>query len=302
MADRPLLHGDRVVLIDGSALIFRAFFTSKMLTRPSDGLPVNAIYGVTTMLWRMLTTTTLPPFTHAAVILDAPGRTFRHDIDGGYKANRTAHPSDLTRQRPLIYEAITALGLAQVKAPGFEADDVIATYTRRAVEAGADVVIVSADKDMMQLVTDQVSLYDSQHRAGQENGKWWTPAAVEAAWGVPPALLGDLLALTGDTSDGIPGIPGVGPTTAAAMLREHGDLEGVLGASGKGQRWLNVSMFADTARAARKLVTLRDDVEGIYPIESIGFAGVETAPLIEFCAKVEFGGFLQKVLAWNNRA
>ena len=205
-------------LIDGSGFIFRAFHALPPLTRP-DGTPVNAVLGFVHMLMRLLENTDVD---HLAVVFDSGRRNFRHDIYPDYKAHRPPAPEELIPQFPLIRQACQAFNVSIVEAPGFEADDLIATYARLAEQAGGDVTIVSSDKDLMQLVTPLVSMYD-----GMKDQQISVPEVIEK-WGVPPEKMIDLQSLTGDSTDNIPGIPGIGPKTAAQLLQEYGDLDTLL--------------------------------------------------------------------------
>ena len=198
----PIRH---VVLVDASGFIFRAFHAIQILTRP-DGTPVNAVYGFITMLMKLLDD--MQP-DHIAVIFDSARKTFRNDIAPSYKANRTEPPDELVPQFALVREATRAFNLDCIELNGFEADDLIATYTKEARNAGADVTIVSSDKDLMQLVSDQVSMFDSikNRRIG--------PEQVQEKFGVPPEKVVDVQSLAGDSTDNVPGVPGIGIKTAA---------------------------------------------------------------------------------------
>jgi DNA polymerase I len=205
--------GDHLFLVDGSGYIFRAYHALPPLTRKSDGLPVGAISGFCNMLWKLLReardTSVRDTPTHFAVIFDYSSHTFRKEIYPEYKANRSAPPEDLIPQFGLIRQATRAFNLPCIEKDGYEADDLIATYARMAEQAGAEVTIISSDKDLMQLVTPNVSMYDSM-----KDKQIGIPDVIEK-WGVPPEKMIDLQALTGDSTDNVPGIPGIGPKTAA---------------------------------------------------------------------------------------
>lgn len=216
-------------LVDGSSYIFRAYHRLPPLTDP-EGTPVGAVYGYTTMLWKLaadLDEADGP--THLAVILDASGVSFRNDIYEHYKANRPEPPEDLVPQFPLIRDATRAFSLPCIEVPGLEADDLIATYARRAQERGWDVTIVSSDKDLMQLVSEvdgaRIDMLDTM-----KNQRIWLPE-VEEKFGVGPELVGDVLALMGDAVDNVPGIYGIGPKTASKLIAEHGSLIAALDAA-----------------------------------------------------------------------
>ncbi|MCY4503930.1 MAG: DNA polymerase I, partial [Alphaproteobacteria bacterium] len=249
MTDEAPRH---VFLVDGSGYIFRAFHGLPPMTRP-DGTPVNAVYGFTTMLMKLVEDTDAD---RIAVVFDVARTTFRNDIYADYKANRSDPPPELVPQFALIREAVRALNLQVAELPGYEADDVIATYARRAAKIGAEVTIVSSDKDLMQLVDERISLFDpvKQRRIGE--------AEVVERFGVPPEKVVDVQALAGDSSDNVPGVPGIGVKTAAQLIVEYGDLDTILARAGEirqPKRRNNLIEFADQARVSRELVLLRDD-------------------------------------------
>src|SRR2546422_2310619 len=204
-------------LVDGSHTIFRAYHALPHLST-RQGVPTNAVYGFTTMLLRAIREGNP---THLAVAFDEEAKAKRSEVYSGYKATRGAPPEDLTPQFPLVRRVLEALRVPAIGFPGYEADDVIATLARRARAQGWEVVIVSGDKDLMQLVVDGIRCYDSMYE------KWYGPAEVQEKWGVPPQQVADLLALTGDKIDNIPGVPGVGEKTAAGRQKESGRRETV---------------------------------------------------------------------------
>ena len=214
-------------LVDGSAYIFRAYHRLPPLTNPA-GTPVGAVYGYTTMLWKLaedLHAAQGP--THLAVILDKGSITFRNDMYDKYKANRPPAPEDLVPQFPLIRDATRAFSLACIEEAGLEADDLIASYTRAASAKGWDVTIVSSDKDLMQLVGEtpggaRVDMLDTM-----KNVRIFVPEVIEK-FGVEPERVGDVLALMGDSVDNVPGIRGIGPKTATRLIQDNGDLEAAL--------------------------------------------------------------------------
>ncbi len=208
----------RLVLVDGSGYIFRAFFALPPMTRP-DGTPVNAVFGFANMLFRLMQDR---PQDDIVVVFDHSGESFRNQLYDRYKANRDEPPPELRPQFPLVREAARAFGLPVIDVEGYEADDMIAAYAKQATEAGEPVVVVSSDKDLMQLVADGVEMWDpmKQKAIGR--------AEVIEKFGVGPELVCDALALIGDTSDNVPGVPGIGPKSAAQLLAEFGSLEGLL--------------------------------------------------------------------------
>ncbi|MGB2235330.1 MAG: DNA polymerase I [Candidatus Puniceispirillum sp.] len=245
-------HKPRLLLIDGSGYIFRAFHALPMMTRP-DGTPVNAVYGFTSMLMKLIDDM-MPD--HVAVVFDTSRQTFRSDIYPDYKANRSAPPEELIPQFALVREATTALSLPMMEAAGFEADDLIATYAAMAEADNMETIIVSSDKDLMQLVRGDVTMLDpmKQRRIGI--------AEVEEKFGVTPDRVVDVQALAGDSSDNVPGVPGIGIKTAAELINIYGDLDSLLERAGEikqPKRRENLIEYAEQARISRQLVLLRED-------------------------------------------
>ena len=221
----PIVKGSHVYLIDGSGYIFRAFHALPPLTRPSDGIPVGAVHGFCAMLWKLLRETKASEApTHIAVVFDAGRENFRNEIYEAYKANRPPPPDELVPQFPLIRDAVKAFNVACVEQEGYEADDLIATYARDVVDAGGDVTIVSSDKDLMQLVRPGVVMFDAM------KGKKLGREEVMEKFGVPPDKVVDVQSLAGDSTDNVPGVPGIGVKTAAELINEYGDLDTLLGA------------------------------------------------------------------------
>ena len=258
-APLPLRH---VVLVDASGFIFRAFHAIQILTRP-DGTPVNAVYGFITMLMKLLDD--MQP-DHIAIIFDSARKTFRNDIAPSYKANRTEPPEELVPQFALVREATKAFNLDCIELNGFEADDLIATYTKEAMKAGAEVTIVSSDKDLMQLVSDRVSMFDSikNRKIG--------PEQVMEKFGVPPEKVVDVQSLAGDSTDNVPGVPGIGIKTAAQLIQEYGDLDTLLARASEikqNKRRESLIEHADKARLSRELVRLRNDVPLAIPLTDL---------------------------------
>ena len=290
--------GDHLFLVDGSAYIFRAYHALPPLTRKSDGLPVGAVSGFCNMLWKLVeesrdTSVGVAP-THFAVIFDHSSTTFRNELYADYKANRTAPPEDLVPQFALIREAVRAFDLACIEKQGFEADDLIATYTRQAVAAGGDVTIVSSDKDLMQLVGPGVILYD------QMKDKRLGPEEVKEKFGVYPEKMIDLQALVGDTSDNVPGVPGIGPKTAAQLLDDYGDLETLLSRASEikqAKRRENLIQFADQARLSKTLVTLDCETPLDVPLDDLFIHEPDGEKLISFLKAMEFTTLTRRVAA-----
>ena len=252
-------------LVDGSHAIFRAYHALPHLSTRT-GVATNAVYGFTTMLLRAIREGSP---THLAVAFDEDGKASRAEIFPGYKATRGAPPDDLKPQFPLVRRVLEALRIPAIGAPGYEADDVMATLAKRARAQGWDVVIVTGDKDLLQMVEpggNGVRCYDSMYE------KWYGPAEVEEKWGVPPQQVADLLALTGDKIDDVPGVPGVGEKTAAGLLKEYGTLENVLAHAGeikKPRLRENLLANLDVVRRGRKLVALFDSLDLPVALEDL---------------------------------
>ncbi|NNU58990.1 DNA polymerase I [Ochrobactrum soli] len=288
--------GDHLFLVDGSGYIFRAYHALPPLTRKTDGLPVGAVSGFCNMLWKLLkdarnTDVGVVP-THFAVIFDYSSKTFRNALYPEYKANRTAPPEDLVPQFGLIRQATRAFNLPCIEKEGFEADDLIATYARLAEEAGGDVTIVSSDKDLMQLVTPGVSMYDSM-----KDKQISIPEVIEK-WGVPPEKMIDLQSLTGDSTDNVPGIPGIGPKTAAQLLEEFGDLDTLLARASEikqNKRRENILAFADQTKISRELVTLKTDVPLDVDLDGLVLEPQDGPKLIGFLKAMEFTSLTRRV-------
>lgn len=288
--------GDHLFLVDGSGYIFRAYHALPSLTRKTDGLPVGAVSGFCNMLWKLVATARdendgVTP-THFAVIFDHSSKTFRNDLYPEYKANRDAPPEDLRPQFGLIRQATKAFNLPCIDKAGFEADDIIATYAKMVREAGADCTIISSDKDLMQLVGDQVFMHDTM-----KNKHIKVPDVIEK-WGVPPEKMIDLQALAGDSVDNVPGVPGIGPKTAAQLLEQFGDLDTLLARAGEikqNKRRENLIEFADKALISRELVRLRDDVELDVDLDGLFLELPDGPKLIAFLKTMQFTGLTKRV-------
>ena len=279
-----------VFLIDGSGFIFRAYHALPPMTRP-DGTPVGAVYGFTAMLMKLVEDTDAD---HIAVIFDRARKTFRSDIYPEYKAHRPPPPDDLIPQFELVREATRALGLKAVDMDGFEADDLIATYAKQAREKGADVTIVSSDKDLMQLVGDGVVMLDAmKHRT-------IGPDEVMEKFGVGPDRVIDVQALAGDSADNVPGVEGIGVKTAAQLINEYGDLEGVLANAEnikQPKRRERLMAQADAARISKQLVTLSQDVPIDVPLDDFDVAKPDVGTLLAFLKEQNFKSLFSKVEA-----
>jgi DNA polymerase-1 len=288
--------GDHLFLVDGSGYIFRAYHALPPLNRKSDGLPTNAVLGFSNMVWKLMqdakgTDVGIAP-THFAVIFDYSAKTFRSTLYPEYKANRSAPPEDLVPQFGLIREATRAFSLPCIEMEGFEADDIIATYARLACEAGAETTIVSSDKDLMQLVGPSVLMYDPM-----KDRRIGIPEVVEK-WGVLPGKMIDLQAMTGDSVDNVPGIPGIGPKTAAQLLDTYGDLDTLLSRASEikqEKRRETIIANADKARISRELVTLKNDVAVKEGLDDLVLQPPDGKKLIGFLKTMEFTGLTRRV-------
>jgi DNA polymerase I len=286
-------RGDHVFLVDGSSYIFRAYHALPPLNRKSDGLQVNAVLGFCNMLWKLLRD--MPPDnrpTHLAIIFDKSEITFRNKLYPDYKAHRPPAPDDLIPQFPLIREAVRAFDLPCLEQAGFEADDLIATYVREACERGATATIVSSDKDLMQLVTDCVTMYDTMkdRRIGI--------AEVIEKFGVPPEKVVEVQALAGDSTDNVPGVPGIGVKTAAQLIVEYGDLETLLNRAGEikqPKRREALIENAEKARISRQLVLLDDKVRLEVSLDELAVHEPDARKLIAFLKAMEFSTLTRRV-------
>jgi DNA polymerase I len=283
----------RVYLVDGSGYIFRAYYALPPLTRKRDGTPVGAVSGFCNMLNKLIDDITAEEDSgHMAVIFDTARKTFRSDFYPEYKAHRPPAPEDLIPQFPLFREATKAFNVATWEMDGFEADDLIATYARMAREDGYEVVIVSSDKDLMQMVGDGITMLDpmKQRRIG--------PDEVLEKFGVGPDRVIDVQALAGDSADNVPGVPGIGLKTAALLINEYGDLDAVLERAGEikqNKRRENLIEFAVQARISRDLVTLKQDVPVEDGIDAMVLKAPDPVELFTFLAFNEFDKLAQRL-------
>ena len=285
--------GSRVYLVDGSGYIFRAYHALPPLTRKSDGLPVGAVSGFCNMLFKLLRETKADDApTHFAVVFDKGSVTFRNEIYPDYKANRPPAPEDLVPQFPLVREATEAFGVPAIEMAGYEADDLIATYAREAEAAGAEVVIISSDKDLMQLVTDKITMLDTM------KGRHIDREGVVEKFGVPPEQVIEVQALAGDSVDNVPGAPGIGPKTALALLEQFGSLDELLERAGEikqNKRRETMINHADDVRVSRELVTLKADVPVERALTSFGVGDPDPETLVGFLKSMEFRTLTKRV-------
>ncbi len=292
---KPVNKDSHIVLVDGSGYIFRAYYALPPLTRRTDGLVIGAVAGFCNMLFKLLREQTgdARP-THFAVIFDSKGETFRNDIYPEYKANRPPPPEDLIPQFPLVREATRAFGVHAIEHDGFEADDIIASYTEQARKLGARVSIISSDKDLMQLVDDSVCMIDTM------KNKTICTAEVVEKFGVPPGKVIDIQALAGDSSDNVPGVPGIGVKTASLLINQFGDLETLLARADEipqKARREKLIEFADLARISKELVTLRRDMELAISVEELAVCDPDPDELLSFLEKMTFKTLTRRVLA-----
>src|SRR5688572_20277829 len=301
-ASRPLKKGDHVFLIDGSSYIFRAYFamfaaaqkSGKKLTR-SDGLPIGGVLAFSNMLFKLLREgfDEVKP-THVAVVFDYSEKTFRNEIYPDYKGHRPDPPDELIPQFPLMREVVRAFGLLPIEQKGYEADDVIATYARQTVEAGADATIVAGDKDLMQLVRPGVRMFDPMPGRERPIGR----DEVIEKFGVPPEKVPEVQALIGDSTDNVPGVPGIGVKTAALLINEFGDLETLLSRAAEikqDKRRENLISFADQARLSKTLVILDRHVPLEVMLAETAVRQPDPAALTSFMRKLEFTTLLRRV-------
>jgi len=276
-----------LVLVDGSSYLFRAYHAVPLLSN-SKGEYTNAILGVSNMLKKLVDSY---PDAYFGVIFDAPGKTFRNDMYSEYKANRSAMPEELREQIKPLHQLIKAMGLPLVMESGVEADDVIGTLAQQAEQAGLQVVISTGDKDIAQLVTDKISLINTM------NNQWLDPAGVIEKFGVPAEKIIDYLALMGDTSDNIPGVPKVGPKTAAKWLDKFGSLDQIIARADevKGKVGESLRAHLDAIPLSKALVTIRCDVPlDESPLDLIR-QPADTATLAEMLAHFEFNSWLKQL-------
>jgi DNA polymerase-1 len=299
---RPVQKGDHVFLVDASNFVFRAFFQS-MRQDPkynyrSDKLPTGALRLFCTKLFQFIEkgTAGVTP-THLGIIFDKSENSFRKELYPLYKANRSEPPKDLVPQFPLMREAVRAFGLIPIEQDRYEADDLIATYARQARERGADVLIISADKDLMQLIEPGVAMFDpasgTQGSAGAREERRISEAEVIDYFGVPPDKVVDVQSLAGDSTDNVPGAPGIGVKTAAQLIQEYGDLDTLLARAHeikqpKRRETLTNPQIVEQVRVSRELVRLVRDVELACPLDDLGLSPPDGRTLVAFMKALEF--------------
>jgi DNA polymerase-1 len=282
---------DKLVLIDGNSIINRAFFAIPPLTN-SSGLNTNAVFGFTTMLLKVLDE---EKPTHVLVAFDAGKVTFRHEGYAEYKGGRQKTPPELSEQFPLLKELLQAFSISQFELAGYEADDIIGTLSRVAEEQNKTAVVISGDKDMLQLVTDQVTVLIT--RKGISEVERYTPGAVNEKYGLTPAQIIDLKGLMGDASDNIPGVPGVGEKTALKLLHDYGTVENVLDHIGdlKGKLRENIETHSDDARMSKKLATIYREVPLEHSLDDVVYKGYEAPALAAVLRKLEFKSLVERL-------
>ena len=289
---------DHFYLIDGSGYIFRAYYALPPLTRKSDGLPTGAISGFCSMLFKLLedskSDNNLQKPTHFAVIFDSARKTFRNEIYADYKANRSEVPEDLVPQFEYIRKSVLAFNLPSVDLINYEADDLIATYTEQILAKGAKVTIVSSDKDLMQLYKKEVRLYDPM------KNKFVTPEDIVNKFGVDSKKVIDVQALAGDSSDNVPGVPGIGIKTAAELINKYGTLEKLLENAQEikqNKRRETLIENKDKAIISKKLVTLKKDVPIDRKIEEFKLLEIDKDKLYKFLREMEFNRLLSSAIS-----
>ncbi|MDA8988401.1 DNA polymerase I [Candidatus Pelagibacter ubique] len=289
---------DHFYLIDGSGYIFRAYYALPPLTRKSDGLPVGAVSGFCSMLFKLLedskSNENLQKPTHFAVIFDAARKTFRNEIYSDYKANRSEAPDDLAPQFEYIRNSVVAFNLPSVDLPNYEADDLIATYVEQILAKGAKVTIVSSDKDLMQLYRKDVRIFDPM------KNKFITPEDIVTKFGVGPEKVIDVQSLAGDSSDNVPGVPGIGVKTAAELINKYGTLEKLLDNAQEikqNKRRETLIENKDKAIISKKLVTLMKDAPVERKLEEFHLKKIDKDKLYKFLREMEFNRLLSSVIS-----
>lgn len=278
----------KVALIDGYGFVFRAYFSLPPLTR-SDGTPVGAVYGFTNMLIKLLAGLDV---SHVAVVFDSGSKTFRNDIYEEYKANRPPCPEDLKPQFPIIRQAAESFNLTVLEKVGFEADDIIATMAKKSAAQGYEVMVVSSDKDLMQLVGENIFMYDAM------KNKFIGDEEVRAKFFVGPDKVLDVLSLIGDASDNVPGVKGIGPKTAAELINEFGSLEEIYENLDKIRLERRRNLLKDgieEAKLSKKLIKLEENVELEFVIEDLALKEINPAKLVEFLKEQGFRSLVSRV-------
>src|SRR5271167_2739084 len=300
---RPVGPGDHVFLVDGSSFVFRAYFQSirqdQKYNYRSDRLPVGAVRLFAAKVLQFLRdgAAGIKP-THLAIIFDKSENSFRRELYPAYKAHRPDPPEDLVPQFPLMRETVRAFGLTPIEQDRYEADDLIATYARQARERGADVLIVSADKDLMQLIEPGVAMYDPA--SGDREERRFGPAEVVEYFGLGPDKVVDIQALAGDSTDNVPGAPGIGVKTAAQLIAEYGDLETLLARAGeikqpKRREALTDPQNVERIRISKQLVALVRDVEVETALEALATPQLDGRRLLGFFKAMELTTLARRI-------
>ena len=289
---------DHYYLIDGSGYIFRAYYALPPLTRKSDGLPTGAVSGFCSMLFKLLEDSksdkNLQKPTHFAVIFDSARKTFRNEIYSDYKANRAEAPDDLAPQFEYIRKSVLAFNLPSVELINYEADDLIATYVDKIIKGGAKVTIVSSDKDLMQLYKKNVRIYDPM------KNKFITEEDVHKKFGVDSSKVIDVQALAGDSSDNVPGVPGIGVKTAAELINKYGTLENLLDSTNEikqNKRRETLIENKDKALISKKLVTLKSDAPVKIDLNEFILKNIDKDKLYKFLREMEFNRLLSSAIS-----
>lgn len=284
-------RADKLLLIDGNSIVFRAFYAMPPLTN-SAGLHTNAVYGFTTMLLKVLEEERP---THLLVAFDAGKIVFRHEGYEDYKGGRQKTPPELSEQFPLLKELLDAFSISRYELPGYEADDIIGTLTRQAEEQGVETVVVSGDKDMLQLASERTTVLLT--RKGVSETERYTPAAIADKYGLTPLQIIDLKGLMGDTSDNIPGVPGVGEKTAFKLLAEYGSVEEVLAHAEeiKGKPGNDVRRNKDLAVMSKKLATIMREIPLERSWEELAWGGYEGSALLATLRRLEFRSLIERL-------
>ena len=290
---------DHFYLIDGSGYIFRAYYALPPLSRKKDGLPTGAVSGFCSMLFKLLEEARSDDSknkpTHFAVIFDSARKNFRNEIYKDYKANRSEAPEDLIPQFEYIRKSVQAFNLPSIELINYEADDLIATYAKKIIDAGAKVTIVSSDKDLMQLVSNDIRLYDPmKNRVIGKN-------EVKEKFGVTPEQVIDVQSLAGDSSDNIPGVPGIGIKTAAELINKYGNLDNLLKKASEikqNKRRETLLTNKDKALISKKLVTLKKDVPIKDSLNSFNLKEVKKEKLFDFLRDMEFNRLLSQAISF----
>lgn len=281
------MDAPRLVLVDGSASIYRAFHALPPLSN-SAGQPTHAVLGFTTMLLKLLREEAPKAL---AIVFDGPGRTTRHSVFPAYKANRPAMPDALAAQIPLVHRVVDAMRVPRLMVPGEEADDILGTVAVRASSEAYEVRVVTSDKDLLQLVGDRIVVRDPL------SARTIGPVEVEGRYGIAPRQIPDLLALMGDTSDNIPGIQGVGEKTARDLLRRFGSLEAVLARIaevGRPRLRETLSSHAEQARLSKQLATIRTDLDIPWHAPHLARVAPDTGGLLAIFRELEFTRLVQQ--------